>query len=129
MQQKHSAVLDSLVPLYTTDIKDLDLPYTKDGFTYSLREIILDVRHPFGSDSANPLCFSCDKAVNCRNLPASSSILTAYTDRCTAVEALLWILPVYVSFWVDNQAAKKWLHPQGIAACRGVELTLIDTGT
>jgi len=34
-----------------------------------------------------------------------------------------------VSFWVDNQAAKKWLHPQAIAACRGVELTLTNTGT
>jgi len=32
MQQKHSTVLDSLVPHCTTDIKDLDLPYTKDGF-------------------------------------------------------------------------------------------------
>jgi len=129
MQQKHSAVLDSLVPLYSTDIKDLDLPYTKDGFTYTLRKIILDVRHPLGSDSATRLYFSCDKAVNGRNLPASASILTAYTDRRTAAEALLRILPTYVSFWVDNQAAKKWLHPQAIVACQGVELTLTDTGT
>jgi len=129
MQQKHSTVLDSLVPLCTTDIKDLDLPYTIDSFTCSLREIVLYVRHPLGSDSANQLCFSCDKAVIGRNLPASSSVLTAYTDWHTAVEALLWILPAYVSFWVDNQAAKKWLHPQAIAACRGVKLTLTNTGT
>jgi len=117
MQQKHSAVLDSLVPMYTTDIKDLDLLYTKDGFTYTLHEIILDVRHPLGSDSATRLYFSCDKAVNGRNLPASFSILTAYTDQRTAAEALLRILPAYVSFWVDNQAAKKWLHPH-LHACR-----------
>jgi len=51
MHQKHSMVLDSLVPLYATDIKGLDLPYTKDGFTYTLRELILGVRHPLGSDS------------------------------------------------------------------------------
>jgi len=129
MQQKHSAVLDSLVPLYSTDIKDLDLPYTKDSFTYTLREIILGVRHPLGSDLATRLYFYCDKAVNGRNLPDSSSILTAYTDWRMAAEALLRILPAYVSFWVDNQAAKKWLHPQAIAACRGVELTLTDTRT
>jgi len=129
MQQKHSAVLDSLVPLCTTNIKDFDLPCTKDGFTCTLREIILDVRHPLGSDSANRLCFLCDKAVNGGNLPASSSILTAHTDWHTAVEALLQILPAHVSFWVGNQAAKKWLHPQAIAASRGVELTLTNTGT
>jgi len=126
MQQKHDAVMDSLAPLYTTDIKDLDLPYTKDGFTYTLCEIILDVRHPLGSDSADRLHFSCDKAVNGRNLLASSSILTAYTNRRTVAEALLRILPAYVSFWVNNQAAKKWLHP--LAACQGVKLTLTNTG-
>jgi len=36
---------------------------------------------------------------------------------------------VYVSFWVDDQAAKKWLHPQVIGACRGVKLTLTNTCT
>jgi len=129
MQQKHSAVMDSLVPLYTTDIKDLDLPYTKEGYTYTLREIILEVRYPLGSDSATRLYFSCDKAVNGRNLPASSSIFTAYTDQRTAAESFLRVLPAFVSFQVDEQAARKWLHPQAIAACRGVELTLTDTGT
>ena len=129
MQLKHSAVMDSLMPLFTQDIKDLDEPYSKDGYTYTLREIILDVRYPLGSDSATRLYFSCDRAMNSRNLPANSCIFTTYTDRRTAAEAFLRILPAYVSFAVDDQAAKKWLHPQAIAACRGVDLTLTDTGS
>jgi len=103
--------------LHTTDIKDLDLPYTKDGCTCTLREIILEVRCPLGSDSATRLCFSCDKAVNGRNLPASSSIFTTCSDRRTAAESFLRIMPAFVSFQVDEQAARKWLHPQAIAAC------------
>ena len=128
MQLKHSAVMDSLVPLHSQDVKDFDVVHAKDGYSYTLRELVLDVRFPLGSDSSTKLFFSCDRAVNSYNLPASTSFFTAYTDRQTAASSLLRILPAYVIFMVDEQAARKWLHPQAIAACRGVELTLSDTG-
>jgi hypothetical protein len=122
MQQKHSAVMDSLLQHYTTDIKDLDVPYSKDGFTYTLRELILTVRYPLGSDSPAKLYFSVDKAMHGYNLPACSSILTAYSDRESVATSFLRVLPAYVGHMVDEQAARLWLFPQAIAACRDVTL-------
>jgi hypothetical protein len=128
MQLKHSAVIDSLRPFYTQDIKDLDAPYSKEGKTYTLRELVLDVRYPLGSEAYAKLFFSADLARHGYNLPAGSSIFTAYSHCQTIAAAFLRILPAYVSFMVDEQAAQKWLFPHAIAACRDVTLTLTDTG-
>ena len=61
--------------------------------------------------------------------PPRSSIFTAHTDCKADAASFLRILPAYVCHFVDDQAAKKWLHPQAIAACRGVALSLNDTGS
>jgi len=51
--QKHQQVLLSIRLPRNTDIKHLDVPVTVHGSTHTLREELLNVRHPLGSSMAD----------------------------------------------------------------------------
>ena len=120
---KHQQVLLSLRLLVTTDIKELDLPMTSNGSSYTLREVLLNIPYPLGdSDAAARFIFSVDYADRGR-FEAGSVYLPVYSDRLDTASTFIRILPAYVEEMLGKDITRKWFHPSAIADCQGVRLT------
>ena len=129
--QKHQQVLLSVRLLRTTDIKELDLPVVVNGVQYTLREELLQIRHPLGSsmaDTSARFFFGVDWADRGRNLEAGTCYLPVYSDRLSVATTFTRILPVYISDLLGPDVVRKWFQPSAIADCQGVALTKDDDG-
>jgi len=126
---KHQQVLLLVRLLSTTDIKELDLAVMVNAQTYTLRDVLLQIKYPLGDpDSQNHFFFAVDWADRGRNLEAGTCYLPVYSDHLSTATTFIRILPVYVDTLLGPEVTRKWFHPSAIADCQGVSLTKDNDG-